>query len=635
MIIGTAGHVDHGKTTLVRALTGTDTDRLAEEKARGISIELGYAYAEINGATLGFIDVPGHERFVHTMLAGASGIDFALLVVAADDGIMPQTREHVAILKLLGIAAGTVAITKADRVDAARLDDVAAQVAALLAGSRLATASIHRLDARDPGDRGLEALRAELGHAAARARSRRRDGLFRLCIDRAFTLPGHGTIATGTAEAGELRIGDPITLLPAGETVRVRSLHAQNRPSTAGVAGDRLAINLAGIDVARLGRGDWLGDPRGLGLTSRVDARLTLLPEVPALSSYAPVHVHFSACRRTAHVLDLEAGQQGPGRPAWVQIVFDSPVVVPGGAPFVIRNAQATRTLGGGLFIDVAAPARRRRSAARRAYVDALETTHASADPAPFLVAAPVGCSRAAFMRLTGRVPPEPPPAGVRVVAAGNADEDVWLIGEDRWQALGRRVVAELAAFHAERAAEPGADAGMLRGRIAADLPASLWRGLVAALLESGDIARQGPWLHLKAHGEALAARDEAEAIIVLERLRQGGFDPPWARDIARDTHLPEVRVRALLAGLGRRGRAYPIVTDLYYAAEHVAKLAHAVADLVAKEGHVDAASFRDRLGIGRKRTIQILEFFDRVGYTRRLRDGRVLRTAAGWHVGE
>ncbi len=268
MIVGTAGHIDHGKTSLVRALTGVDTDRLKEEKARGISIELGYAYVPVDGAAedaepvLGFVDVPGHERLVHTMVAGAGGIDFALLVIAADDGVMPQTREHLAILDLLGVARGAVALSKADRVDAARVREVEAQITGLLEPTALKGAPVFPLDAVTAGDPGVAALRAYLHGAAAAAARRDESGLFRLAIDRVFTLAGQGTVATGTVRAGRVRVGDSVTVMPAGVPVRVRGIHAQNRAADVGGAGQRCALNLAGIEREAVARGDWLADAR-------------------------------------------------------------------------------------------------------------------------------------------------------------------------------------------------------------------------------------------------------------------------------------------------------------------------------------------------------------------------------------
>ncbi len=374
MIVGTAGHIDHGKTTLVRALTGVDTDRLKEEKARGISIELGYAYAPLdNGEVLGLIDVPGHEKLVHTMAAGACGIDFALLVIAADDGVMPQTREHLAILQLLGVAHGAVAVTKCDRVDAARLAQVRDEIRAWLAPTALAQAELFDTCATEPDDPGVAALNAHLRAAALAWRARRDDGLFRLAVDRVFTLTGQGTVVTGTAFAGQVRTGDTLSVVRSGEAVRVRSIHAQNRATDVGRAGERCALNLAGIDKAALARGDTIADARLGEASPRLDVELTLLPDAAlTLTHWAPLHVHLGTLHRVAHVALLDGETLAAGQRARVQLIFDEPVFAVPGDRFIVRNAQATQTVGGGRVLDPFGPARKRRTPARRAWLDAL-----------------------------------------------------------------------------------------------------------------------------------------------------------------------------------------------------------------------------------------------------------------------
>src|SRR5277367_1961885 len=308
MIVGTAGHVDHGKTSLIRALTGVDTDRLKEEKARGISIELGFAYTPLpDGEVLGFVDVPGHERLVHTMVAGAGGIDYALLVIAADDGVMPQTREHLAILQLLGITQGAVALTKIDRVNEARVAEATAQIAALLASTALSGAPIFALNATAPSDTGVAALRRHLQSTAMSWPRRAEDGLFRLAVDRVFTLPGRGTVAAGTARSGRVRVGDMLAVMPSGTPVRVRSIHAQNRDTPVGNAGQRCALNLAGIEKTALRRGDWLADPRAFLPTTRIDVQLRRVPGAGELKNHAPLHIHLGTAHRVARVLLSDA----------------------------------------------------------------------------------------------------------------------------------------------------------------------------------------------------------------------------------------------------------------------------------------------------------------------------------------
>jgi selenocysteine-specific elongation factor len=633
MIVGTAGHIDHGKTTLIRALTGVDTDRLKEEKARGISIELGYAYIpRPDGEILGFIDVPGHERLIHTMLAGACGIDFALIVVASDDGIMPQTREHVAIIDLLGISDAAVALTKIDRVDAHRVDAVAAEVVRMLAPTPLRAAPVFAVNATTEGDPGVAALMAHLASLRQAPSTRRTAGLFRLAVDRVFTLAGHGTVVTGTVFAGGISAGDRATLLPAGIEVRVRSIHAQNRPAASGAAGQRLALNLAGIEPGRIRRGDWLADPRSLEPTTRIDARLTLIDsEAAAPGTWAPVHVHFGATHRTAHLVRLEDAldSSGGGR---VQLVFDEPVCGAPGDRFVLRNAQATRTIGGGVLLDPSAPARRRRSTIRRNYLDAVERVLADGTIAPLISTAPWGLSLAALMRATAApVDPRTRPIGTRLVIAGNGADEQFLIGESDWQMAGDRVLDALADFHAAAPDEPGPDAARLRRMAAPAAAPPLWRVLIDELVADARIRRKGAWLQLPGHAADLSARERGAAERLEPLLAAGGFDPPWVRELATRTGEPEGRVRQLLAALGREGRAHQVVHDLYYGHATLKTLASVLSGLAGAEGHIQASQFRDAIGVGRKRAIQILEFFDRAGYTRRVGDAHVLRAGSGW----
>lgn len=632
MIIGTAGHIDHGKTTLVRALTGVDTDRLKEEKARGISIELGYAYTPLaNGDVLGFIDVPGHEKLVHTMAAGASGIDFGLLVVAADDGVMPQTREHLAILTLLGVARGAVALTKADRADAARLAAVRAEIAELTTGTFLDGAAVYAVCAAQADDTGTAQLKHYL-HAQAELLQRRdAGGLFRLAVDRVFTLAGHGTVVTGTAHSGQARAGDDgadLRVMPAGTRVRVRSIHAQNQPSDTGAAGQRCALNLAGIDKQAISRGDWIADARCFQPSRHIDVALTLLPSADApLRAWAPLHVHIGAARQVAHVVPLSAETLAPGQSGWVQLVFDEPVCAMPGDCYIVRNAQATRTVGGGRVLDPNAPDRKRRAATRMQGLQALCDMLDGGGLPPVLAHAPLGLDEGALQRLTGKpVQDIDAPHGALWIESRHAQGSRTLIGSAHWDALLGRVEQALATFHQSAPDEPGPDSARLR-RMAMPVGSdALWTAVLDHLQRDGRVARNGPWLHLPSHTATLADEESALAQRLLPLLDAGAFDPPWVRDLARMQGEPEERVRQLMRKLLRRGEVAQVVKDLFYHRDQVRALARLAAELAAQPPGLNAAVFRDRTGLGRKRAIQILEFFDRVGYTRRVRDTHLLR---------
>jgi selenocysteine-specific elongation factor len=633
MIVGTAGHIDHGKTTLVRALTGVDTDRLKEEKARGISIELGYAYTPLaNDDVLGYVDVPGHERLVHTMLAGACGIDFALLVIAADDGVMPQTREHLAILELLAVSRGAVALTKVDRVDQERLSEVRANVTAVLASTALRGAPVFPVNATAPGDAGTEALRHHLHEVATHRTVGVVYGLFRLAIDRVFTLGGLGTVVTGTVFSGEVHTGDTVTLMPGNLPARVRSIHAQNRPSEAGHAGQRCALNLVGIEKAAISRGDWLADARALSPTTRIDVRMRLLADGgPHLESWTPLHFHIGTTHRVAHAVPLESESLSAGQSGCVQLVFDTSICTAPGDRFIVRDAQATRTVGGGVVLDPFAPSRKRRSIERLQYLGALDQMVAGKGTAPLLECAPYGLKVADLVRLTGK-PPEriPLPLDALVIEASH---ERFMLLRKHWNTLRERALAALGAFHAATPDEPGPDVGRLRRIAVPDLSDSLWRALIDELAHEQLIMKSGPWLHLPEHRALLSEGDRALAQKLQPLIASGRFDPPWVRELAAAVHEPEERVRQILRKQVTRGAVYQVVRDLFYDSERIAELANLAAALAREHGTVNAAQYRDAVGLGRKRAIQVLEFFDRVGYTRRVHDSHVLRKDSGWRA--
>jgi selenocysteine-specific elongation factor len=627
MIVGTAGHIDHGKTTLTRALTGVDTDRLKEEKARGISIELGYAYTPLGNDILGVIDVPGHEKFIRTMAAGVTGIDAALLVIAADDGIMPQTLEHLAILRLLGVKRGVVAVTKIDRVDAARLEQLEQEIRALLQPTDFAGAHIFRTNATQSGDVGVQALLHHLAQMAAALPASDERRLFRLGVDRVFTLAGQGTIVTGTALAGSVRVGDALQLAPGGQQVRVRSIHAQNRSAEVGRAGQRLALNLSGAGKDDIARGTWVVAPALAECSPRVDVELTLTPDCGiTLKPWSPVHVHLGAAHHTANVVPLDDEVLTPGRTGRVQLVLDAPVHTVPGDRFVIRNAQATATIGGGVVLDPFGPARKRRSESRTAWLQALADFIDSRNITALLARGPLGLRTSMLVRLS-QLPASQiiaPPGTVEVPLQG---DDTLLIAPAEIQSLQARILSALADFHARAPDDAGPELWRLKRIVSPDMEDRLWRRLIDMLLADGAIHQRGRSLHLPSHSVELSAEEQAMAAPLLASLLAGGFDPPWVRDLMREHAMPEAEVRRLLLKLSKTGELNQVVKDLFYHPQRLDELARIVATLP----EIQAASFRDATGLGRKRAIQILEFFDRVGYTRRVGNIHLIRPNAAW----
>jgi selenocysteine-specific elongation factor len=683
VIVGTAGHIDHGKTTLVKALTGVDTDRLPEEKRRGISIALGYAFMDGGeGGRIGFVDVPGHERLVHTMLSGATGIDHALLLVAADDGVMPQTREHLALLTLLGIARGTIALTKCDRVEPALRVQRREEIRALVAGTPLAEAEVFEV-AATTGE-GVRALREHLIAAAKALPPREIAGRgFRLAVDRVFSLAGVGTVCTGTAHAGAVAIGDELLLLPPapGQSPRrgrVRSLHAQSEPAERAGAGQRVAIGLAGLEKDDVERGQWLAAPEIAQWTERLDVRLRLSPEESrALRSGLPVHVHVGAAAVTGSVAVLgrfgtaqaagphprflpQAGEGvspvaaaemsdvhevadlhelhevyeavealQPGEEGVVQLVLHRAIGAWAGDRVVLRDAAATRALAGGVVLDPQAPARYRRTAQRLAELAALTADSPATRLAGLLAQAPMGVDLARFAAGQGvaldACATLLASAGSCTVVPGT-DGPSWALGASQtalWESL---ALARLARYHEDQPEELGPDLARWRRLAAPRMAEPLWQALVRRMASDGQVAISGAAAHLPAHGVQLSALDERLAQKVMPRLLSAGFEGAWARDLAKDAHEPEALVRTTLARLSQRGELFQVVKDLYYAPAAVHELAR-IARASAVAGDVTAAVFRDRSGLGRKRAIQVLEFFDKLGVLRRVGDAHRLRT--------
>ena len=687
MMIGTAGHIDHGKTSLVRALTGIDTDRLPEEKKRGMSIELGYAFlapsddgaagSEPPREPIAFIDVPGHEKLLHTMISGATGIDFALLLVAADDGVMPQTREHLAVLSLLGIDRGVVAITKIDRVDEARVQEVTQQVTALLlADTPLAHAPIIPVSATR-GD-GVAELRQLLRAEAARLDAAHgADGTadphgsdspvravaatepaettadttaalpaqtgFRLAIDRVFSLDGVGTVATGTVHAGRVQVGDVLQQLPDGpKELRVRSLHAQNRSTDTAHAGQRCAINLAGIERDQLQRGHWLAQPGIASVSDRLDVELHLWHAEPrAIRSGTRVHVHLGTTASPAAVAVLDADTLAPGGTGLAQLVLPQPLAAWHGDRLILRDAAGQRIIGGGRVLDSRAPVRYRRTPQRLQLLQALQRPALSDRLAGLLETCEHGVDLRQWQQVLGLASVSAFEASLQTLPHRRLAGD-FIIGELAWQHLRCTVLDTLAAYHQNATDEIGPDAARLRRLARLRMDDAHWRLLLEALVQEGSVAQSGAFVHLPEHGSQLAARDETLLQRLTPHLMDAGAQGAWVRDLAEHVGEPAANLRPAMARLARSGHLYQVVKDLYLDAATAARLAALVRQLaLADTEAADAtdaqrasnalpilkvAEFRDASGLGRKRAVQMLEFFDRIGLCRRVGDTHVLR---------
>ncbi|WP_288377827.1 selenocysteine-specific translation elongation factor [uncultured Pseudomonas sp.] len=628
MIVGTAGHIDHGKTALLQALTGQAGDQRQEERARGMTIDLGYRYAALaEGEPLtGFIDVPGHERFIHNMLAGAQGIDLVLLVVAADDGVMPQTREHLAIIELLGIPQALVAISKCDRVEASRRLEVQREVDALLAPGPYAGARQFALSSVT--GEGVEALRQALVEARAQVQRRATQGGFRLSIDRAFAVSGAGVVVTGTALAGQVRAGDTLLLGKAGKPVRVRGLHAQNQAALVAEAGQRVALNISAerLTVEQVHRGDWLVPEWLHAPSSRIDIELSLLPgETRTFEHFSAVHVHLGTQDVTARVALLEGEALAAGQRMFAQLLLNAPLQAVHGDRLVLRDQRAQRTLGGGQVLDPFAPSRQRRSESRLRQLQVLRDACDLEQALPaLLAAAPTGLDPQRLERQFNRLRDSwRLPDDVQVIATRQGP---LLFDRQQWQALRREVLVQLARFHEQEPDQLGPDRDRLRRFCALPLERAAFVSLLDELLGEGAVASSGPWLHLPDHKVQLSDADTALWERLQPRLLEGAFDPPWVRTLAAAEQVEEAQVRLLMRKLARLGLLHQVVRDLFYPQETILRMAEMLLRQTQDTPVVQVAAFRDMLGIGRKRSVQILEYFDRLGLTRRVAEQRHIR---------
>ncbi|MRS91857.1 selenocysteine-specific translation elongation factor [Enterobacteriaceae bacterium RIT714] len=606
MIIATAGHVDHGKTTLLQAITGVNADRLPEEKKRGMTIDLGYAYwPQPDGRVLGFIDVPGHEKFLSNMLAGVGGIDHALLVVACDDGVMAQTREHLAILQLTGKPQLTVALTKADRVDESRIDEVRKELQATL-GEYGFTDTPFFVTVATEG-RGIEALRDHLQQLSARERAS--DHRFRLAIDRAFTVKGAGLVVTGTALSGEVAVGDSLWLTGVNKPMRVRGLHAQNQPVEQAHAGQRIALNIAGdAEKDRLTRGDWLLSEAPCEVSERVIVSLQMFTP---LVQWQPLHIHHAASHVTGRVSLLENDL--------AELVFDTPLWLADNDRLVLRDISARETLAGARVVTLNPPRRGKRKAEYLQWLAAL--ANAEDDRAALAVhldRGAVNLAEFAWARQlsdSGLCQLTEQPGFIQ---AGQSLLNAQVAA--RWQ---RKVLTTLATYHEQHQDEPGPGRERLRRMALPMEDDALVLLLIEKMRESGMIHSHHGWLHLPDHKAGFTAEQEA---VWQKAAPLFGDEPWWVRDLAHETMTDEQVMRQVLRHAAQQGLITAIVKDRYYRNDRIVTFASLIRELDQAKSSTCAGDFRDRLNVGRKLAIQILEYFNRIGFTRRRGNDHVLR---------
>ncbi len=632
LILGTAGHIDHGKTSLCHALTGVDTDRLPEEKARGITIELGFAPLDLpDGTRLGMVDVPGHEGLVRTMVSGAAGIDLLLLVVAADEGVMPQTREHLAICELLGITRAVVALTKVDLVDEDVADLAEEEVATLLAQTPLARAPIVRVSAVTGA--GLDPLRAALAELALAAEARTpRAGPPRLPVDRCFEMRGFGPVVTGTLIGGPLHVGDAVTLLPDDRRARVRGLHSHGVAVEVAQPGTRCAVNLSGVALELLSRGLVLTAPDALAPTSTIDARVDWLAEAPPVEEPTPVSLLAGTAERLARIAPIGEPVLAPGTSAFARLHLTAPMALLPGDRFVLRGFARTAigaTLGGGTVLDVSPPHRRRSDTELVAELEELARRDAETDVRVRVRRAGfAGITRAELACETGRVSEEIAAVTLSACASGalvSAGERV--LDPAAFARLGRELVAALDAYHAAEPLRPGMSVGSLRGTLPENVSPEVTQVALEYLASAGEIAIESDHVRRSKHQPTLdpAAQKACDAIAAL--LAAAALEAPSLRDVASHVALSEAAARDLLAYLEREHRLVRARPDLWFDVRAVEALRSRVRAYFESHDELDTPAYKALIGTSRRTAVPLMELLDaerltvRRGEVRRLRD--------------
>ena len=609
MILGTAGHIDHGKSTLVTALTGIDPDRLAEEKRRGMTIDLGFAHMRLpSGRQIGIVDVPGHARFIRNMLAGAHGIDAVMLVIAADEGVMPQTREHLEIIDLLDVRHGLVALTKIDLVDDVWRELVEGEVRDALATTALAGVTIRSVSALT--GEGLPELVSSLDAVFDGIKPRVDLGRPRLPIDRVFTMSGFGTVVTGTLVDGGIAVGDELQVLPGGASARVRGLQQHNEKVERAAPGNRVAANLIGVEKDLLQRGDVLARPGALGATRRVDARVRVLASAPrGLRHGADLQLHTGTVEVGCRAILLEGDTIEPGAQAWVQLYLERPIAAANDDRFILRIPSPSWTVAGGQIKDVAPRKHPRHDAAVR---ESLERRAAGDVLQEELRKYPRGVAVSALLRATTATD-----ADVSRLHARRLGE--WLFAQEAWSAIGERTARELAAYHGAHPLRQGMPREELRSKLG--IQAGLFNSVLKVLAEEGRVDERDGEVAAPTH-EVADQASGGPAARLLELLGAQPFAPPSLADAMRTAGATAEIVRSL----AQRGDIVRLSDDIAFTRDAFEQSVVAVRELIASAGSVSVAQLRDRLGASRRPMLALLEHLDAAKVTRRVGDARVLR---------
>jgi selenocysteine-specific elongation factor len=628
IIVGTAGHIDHGKSSLILALTGTDPDRLAEEKRRGITIDLGFAFLDIGNVRIGFVDVPGHERFVRHMLAGVGGIDLVLLVVAADESIKPQTREHFEICKLLGIQRGIVVLTKSDAVDADVLGLTRLEVEDFVRGSFLEGAPIVAMSSRTGA--GLDALKENLLKMAESVPGKDLKQHVRLPVDRSFAMKGFGTVVTGTLISGTLKVEDEVEIYPSGKRLRVRGLHSGGKQTQQAVAGQRTAVNLAGVEHREIERGMVLARAAGFAATSRIDARITMLGSAKALKHRARVHFHQGTAETLAEVILLdEKTALAPGEAGLAQLILGEPIFLLPGDRFIFRKFSPVETIGGGVVLDAHAESHKRKDAGVAAYLRALEGGRRETILGAMLDRAPRGQTAGEILLRTGWTQREIDDVAAKLVAAKRArvvaQQPVLLASAQTMNECASELGQAVEKFHKANPLLPGIPKQDLLGRFTHSR-AEVVEAALADLVQAKKLAVEGDVVR-SAGREVALTTEEAQAKSLIEReFEVAGLTVPGFAAVLEKLPVDSARAQKILQILVREKVLVKIAADLIFHQSALIRLRELLAKYRKERGdQLPIAAFKELTGVSRKYAIPLLEHLDRERVTRRVGDERVI----------
>ena len=628
VIVGTAGHIDHGKSTLIEALTGTHPDRLEEEKRRGITIDLGFAFLEEGGVRFGFVDVPGHERFVKNMLAGTSGIDLVLLVIAADEAIKPQTREHFDICRLLDVKRGVIALTKSDLVDADTLQLVELEIDEFVQGSFLEDAPILPVSAKTGA--GLTAIKQALLESAREVAKKQAQRHFRLPIDRSFAVKGFGTVVTGTLISGHVTVGDEVELLPDAQRLRVRGLQTGGKSVERADAGQRTAVNLAGIEHTALRRGMLIAAPGKFAKTRRVDVQLELLASAPRLKNRAEVHFHAGTAETLAEVRLYDRAELAPGETALAQLRLAGDVVVVRGDRFIVRQASPVLTIGGGEILDPLAKRPTKKDSGRGKFLEILAKGSREEILLALVERNILGIGIGEIVARTGWLESEVQLAAETLAKASAIHvvdaEPLLLLAEPLFQEVSKRLVARVEAFQKENPLLPGIAREDLRASLGRRVRTETFRTALEELLKQNKLAAQGE-LVKKPGSEILLTAEEAKAKSQIEQaFQRAGLAVPSVKEVLAQLAVESRRAENILQILLRDKVLVRVSPELIFHRDALGQLPGILQMYKKSRGErIGVPAFKELTGITRKYAIPLLEYLDRQRLTRRLGDERVI----------